>query len=180
MSIEIAESSPNFSCCHIHKTSIHFRKSEEEYSIRPLKPSDFSKGFLGLLAKLTTVGNVSEEEFTRRFKEIFNAKEKSDSHTPPYFIAVIEDKGRIVATGTLLIEKKFIHGCGCVGHIEDVVVDETMRGQHLGQQMIRFLTDYAKHAHCYKVILDCSEHNVGFYEKCGYSRKSVQMAKYFD
>jgi glucosamine-phosphate N-acetyltransferase len=152
----------------------------KEYNIRRLEPSDFSKGLLALLAKLTTVGNVSEEDFTRRFGEIVDEEKKRDSQTPPYSIAVIEDNGKIVATGTLFIEKKFIHGCGCVGHIEDVVVHEAMRGHHLGQQIIRFLTDAAKDAHCYKVILDCNEHNVGFYEKCGYSRKSVQMAKYFE
>jgi glucosamine-phosphate N-acetyltransferase len=154
--------------------------NEKEYTIRSLEPSDFSKGFLALLAKLTTVGNVSEEEFTRRFEEIFDAEKKIEGQSPPYTIAVIEDQGRIVATGTLLIEKKFIHSCGCIGHIEDVVVDEAIRGHQLGKRIIRFLTDCAKDANCYKVILDCSEHNVGFYEKCGYSRKSVQMAKYFD
>jgi glucosamine-phosphate N-acetyltransferase len=152
----------------------------EEYTIRPLEPSDFSKGFLALLAKLTTVGNVSEEEFTRRFEEIFDTEKKGEGQSSLYIIAVIEDQGRIVATGTLLIEKKFIHNCGCIGHIEDVVVDEAMRGHKLGKRIIHFLTDCARDAHCYKVILDCSEHNVGFYEKCGYSRKSVQMAKYFD
>ena len=31
---------------------------------------------------------------------------------------------------------------------------------------------------CYKVILDCDDSNVGFYEKCGYSRKGAQMAMY--
>ncbi len=28
---------------------------------------------------------------------------------------------------------------------------------------------------CYKVILDCAEANVSFYEKCGLTRKEVQM-----
>lgn len=33
----------------------------------------------------------------------------------------------------------------------------------------------AKEAGCYKVILDCAENNVAFYEKCGLTRKEVQM-----
>jgi glucosamine-phosphate N-acetyltransferase len=33
-----------------------------------------------------------------------------------------------------MIEKKLIHGAGKVGHIEDVVVDETYRGKKLGQR----------------------------------------------
>ena len=41
------------------------------------------------------------------------------------------------------------------------------------------LTKAAEVCGCYKVILDCSEENAGFYERCGYSRKEIQMAKYF-
>ena len=40
--------------------------------------------------------------------------------------------GTIIATGTLLVELKFYRGCGCVGHIEDVVVDAAYRGAGLG------------------------------------------------
>lgn len=35
--------------------------------------------------------------------------------------------------------------------------------------------EFAKGAGCYKVILDCGESNVAFYEKCGLTRKEVQM-----
>jgi glucosamine-phosphate N-acetyltransferase len=31
---------------------------------------------------------------------------------------------------------------------------------------------------CYKTILDCAEHNVKFYEKCGFKLKEVQMVIY--
>jgi hypothetical protein len=31
---------------------------------------------------------------------------------------------------------------------------------------------------CYKVILDCSEANAAFYERCGFSRKELQLALY--
>ena len=33
---------------------------------------------------------------------------------------------------------------------------------------------------CYKVILDCEDHNQKFYEKCGFHRKGVEMACYRD
>ena len=33
-------------------------------------------------------------------------------------------------------------------------------------------------AGCYKVILDCSEENVPFYEKCGLIKKEVQCVRY--
>lgn len=41
--------------------------------------------------------------------------------------------------------------------------------------MIEALLDASKAQGCYKVILDCSEANAPFYEKCGLTRKEVQM-----
>ena len=82
-------------------------------------------------------------------------------------------------TTQIIIEKKFIHCLGKVGHIEDVVVDKNQRGHGLGKKIIKYLTKYAKTQGCYKVILDCSSNNMGFYIKCGYENKGVMMAKYF-
>lgn len=42
--------------------------------------------------------------------------------------------GRILGTAALIVERKFIHGCGKVGHVEDVVVDERARGGRIGQR----------------------------------------------
>ncbi|KAI7845197.1 hypothetical protein COHA_001241 [Chlorella ohadii] len=97
-----------------------------------------------------------------------------------YKVAVIEDldKRQIIATATLVVELKFIRGCAKCGHIEDVVVDSTYRGLRLGLRVIEALMAAAQELGCYKVILDCSEDNVPFYEKCGLTRKEVQMVKY--
>lgn len=46
-------------------------------------------------------------------------------------------------------------------------------------RLIEELVRYARCRGCYKVILDCSEANAPFYEKCGLQRKEVQMAQYF-
>jgi hypothetical protein len=42
-------------------------------------------------------------------------------------------------------------------------------------RLIDELVRVAKQQGCYKVILDCAESNIPFYEKCGLSRKEVQM-----
>ena len=42
-------------------------------------------------------------------------------------------------------------------------------------RVIEALMDFSSAAGCYKVILDCGESNVAFYEKCGLTRKEVQM-----
>ena len=46
-----------------------------------------------------------------------------------------------------------------------------------GQQrrLVEAVTERARGAGCYKVILDCSEDNANFYSKCGLTRKDIQM-----
>ncbi|KAL4432814.1 hypothetical protein ABPG77_008140 [Micractinium sp. CCAP 211/92] len=139
---------------------------------RELEAGDYKKGYLQLLSQLTKVGDYDEATFKARFEEMSKQKDT-------YKVVVIEDldKGAIIATATLFVELKFIRGCSKCGHIEDVVVDSTYRGLRLGLRVIEALMAAAEEAGCYKVILDCSEENVPFYDKCGLTRKEVQMVK---
>lgn len=50
----------------------------------------------------------------------------------------------------------------------------------LACRLVEELVAVAAQQGCYKVILDCSEDNQAFYEKCGLTRKEVQMVKYLD
>ncbi|VVB14652.1 unnamed protein product [Arabis nemorensis] len=147
----------------------------QSFKIRRLEISDKRKGFIELLGQLTVVGSVTDEEFDRRFDEI-------SSYGDDHVICVIEEEssGRIAATGSVMIEKKFLRNCGKTGHIEDVVVDSRFRGKHLGKKVVEFLMDHCRSMGCYKVLLDCSVENKAFYEKCGLIHKGIQMSKYFD
>jgi len=139
------------------------------YVIRFLENDDYFKNYLELLSQLTVVNlDVSFDDFSKHFDNI-NSK-----------IFVIEDNNKIIASGTLLIEKKFIRNFKSVGHIEDIVVDNNYRGKKIGKQLIKFLTEYAYEKDCYKVILDCNHNNIIFYEKCGYKiGKDYHMVQYF-
>lgn len=101
---------------------------------------------------------------------------------PDHTVFVVEDASAsppsIVGTAALLVEKKFIRGASAAGHVEDVVVDSTVRGQKLGARLVAACAAEARAKGCYKVILDCSEDNVPFYQKCGLTRKEVQMVQY--
>ncbi|GAB2215003.1 hypothetical protein Droror1_Dr00019375 [Drosera rotundifolia] len=128
----------------------------------------------GDMQTCTQSGESNYKEFEDRFREL-------STYGNDHLICVIEDEDseRIVATGSVFIEKKFIRSCANVGHIEDVVVDASVRGLHLGKKIIDFLMKHAESKGCYKVILDCKEENIPFYEKCGFKPKEVQMVKYF-
>jgi glucosamine-phosphate N-acetyltransferase len=148
-------------------------EEEKEIIIRPLHLEDYNKGYLFLLKQLTDIENLNEEKFQKRFKELQLEKNV-------YFIIVLEDiiKKRIIGTGTIFLEKKIVHGAGLCGHIEDVVIDENYRGKKLGQRIVEHLIYLAKKNHCYKIILNCSEKNISFYEKCGFKKKEFQMVFY--
>ena len=138
---------------------------------RNLEINDYYRGYLDLLSQLTEVNkeNITFEKFSNFIKNL------NKSHK----IIVIVHQNKIVANGTLFIEDKVIHGISKVGHIEDVVVDSKSRGLGLGKKIVTYMTNLAKENNCYKVILNCKEENCGFYQKCGYERKEIEMVKYF-
>ncbi|KAK1776405.1 acyl-CoA N-acyltransferase [Copromyces sp. CBS 386.78] len=148
----------------------------EGYKLRALRPSDYDTGFLDCLRVLTTVGDITQEQFQDRYNWI----SRQDGG---YFILVIEDTNssppRVVGTGALLVERKFIHNLGSVGHIEDIAIAKDQQGKKLGLRMIQALDFIAEKTGCYKTILDCSEANEGFYVKCGFKRAGLQMAHYY-
>ena len=137
--------------------------SDAEFIFRKLKVTDYDLGFFETLAFLTKVGEVTKQDFENQFRQMFPLR------ADVYKIVVIYDvsKQRIVGSGSLVLEQKFIRQLGTAGHIEDIVVSEGYRGKHLGKRMIELLKKIATLNGCYKVILDCGQHNVGFYEKVG-------------
>jgi glucosamine-phosphate N-acetyltransferase len=141
------------------------------HTLRKLETNDYNKGYLELLENLTTVNKhlIKSDTF-----DIFVKGLHRD-----HMVYVIEHMDKIIATGTILIEQKVIHGFGKVGHIEDIVVDPLYKGKQLGKLIVNSLTEYAKEQKCYKVILDCSDDVIGFYDKCGFKRKGSQMSLYF-
>ena len=58
-------------------------------------------------------------------------------------VAIDRDTEKVVGTGSVLIQQKIIHNMGKVAHIEDVVVDNNLRGKGLGKELINhFIRGY--------------------------------------
>ncbi|KAA8643434.1 hypothetical protein EYZ11_008410 [Aspergillus tanneri] len=145
----------------------------QDYTIRPMRRSDYRRGYLDVLRVLTTVGDITEEQWNERFDWI-------SSRNDEYYLIVITDgEDRVVGTGSLIVERKFIHSLGMVGHIEDIAVETNQQGKKLGLRIIQALDYVACNVGCYKTILDCSEVNEGFYIKCGFKRAGLEMAHYY-
>ncbi|KAK0186498.1 acyl-CoA N-acyltransferase [Armillaria mellea] len=132
--------------------------------IRPLASTDYHRGHLDVLSVLTVVTDPGEAAWVAQ----------------PTTSIVIIDKAsdRIVGVGCVFIERKFLRSLGSVGHIEDIAVDKNQQGKKLGLRIIQALTYISENSGCYKTILNCSDANIPFYQKCGYVKKENEMAKY--
>lgn len=130
-------------------------------------------GFLDCLRVLTTVGEPSQEAFNEQYD--FLASRNDTYHV----LVICDSESRVVGTGAVIVERKFIHNMGRVGHIEDIAVDKNQQGKKLGLRIIQALDYVAENVGCYKSILDCSEANEGFYVKCGFKRAGLEMAHYY-
>ena len=62
--------------------------------------------------------------------------------------------------------------------IDDLCVDQALRGQHIGESLYKYVLEYAKAHDCYDVTLNVWEGNdsaKAFYEKMGMFVKETQM-----
>jgi glucosamine-phosphate N-acetyltransferase len=132
--------------------------------VRNLIVSDYSD-YLNLISQLTTVGDVSKENF-RKFVLSQNSHHKT---------LIWEIDSKAVACLTILVEQKIAHSFSKVMHIEDVVVDEMHRGKKLSRKLVEHAIEIGHQMGCYKIILNCSNDNIPFYEHLGFKKAENQM-----
>jgi glucosamine-phosphate N-acetyltransferase len=145
-------------------------KERVNFVIREIQLADLKKGFFDTLSSLSHVGNIADQN--DRAEKILSEIKSYPFYT--IFVAVKEDN-QLIGSITILIEQKFIHNGGKVGHIEDVVTKKEYEGMGIGKALVLKALDFAKENTCYKVILDCSKSNVEFYKKIGFKEHEVSM-----
>src|SRR5919199_6944273 len=145
-------------------------KEKINFSVRKVRMSDLRRGFFDTLSNLAPLGDIMNQD--ERAKKILY-----EVNSYPFyaiFVAVQED-GELIGSITILIEQKFIHNGGKVGHIEDVVTRKGYEGIGVGKALVLKALSFAKENKCYKVVLDCSRSNVGFYKKIGFREHEISM-----
>ena len=138
-----------------------------EIIIREIEEDDLEKGFLETLDFLRNTGDLDKNKANEILKKI--------KQNPNHIIHVAIDNKKIVGSTTLLIEQKFIHNGGLVGHIEDVVVRKDYEGKGIGIKLVTSMLERAKEKNCYKTILDCKDDVKQFYERIGFKHESNGM-----
>ncbi len=144
------------------------------------------KDLEGVLKLLTQVNMVHHNGRP----DLFNGP--AQKYTPEQLLEIFADDSRpvFVAAG----EKDEVMGyCFCVHqqhvndniltdiktlYIDDLCVDENIRGQHIGRKLYDHVLAYAKEKGCYNVTLhvwSCNESAQKFYESCGLKPQFISM-----
>ena len=131
----------------------------ESIFLRELTFSDYEE-YLKLMLEFTNYAyNITSDEFKLTLDKMnINNINK---------IIVLVNNNNIIGAGTIFrIEK--LHN-NPIGQIEDVIISEKYRNKGYGNIIIKKLVDIGlNNMKCYKIILNCLEYNIGFYEKCGF------------
>ena len=131
--------------------------------------------YLLLLSELTSTSYLETDLFIENVKSI--------SRMGAIIVGIITDISNnieIISSGTIIVEPKILRGGKSVGHIEDIVVANHMRGKGLSQKLLEILKFVARENNCYKVILNCNKTIKNVYIKNGFSIKGIEMAEYFN
>lgn len=65
-------------------------------------------------------------------------------------------------------------------YIDDLCVEETCRGQHIGKQLYEFVLQFARENGCYNLTLNvwsCNPSAIAFYQACGLVPQKIGMEK---
>ena len=97
----------------------------------------------------------------------------------PIFVATIADK---VVGYAFCVHKQFVNDNNMTDvktlYIDDLCVDESIRGKHIGKTLYEYVVDYARRNGYYNVTLNVWADNVkavGFYEKLGLKVQKIGM-----
>lgn len=138
-----------------------------EYTIRKLSEKDYDEYY-------NLINTFRKTDFSKNvfISLLYEIKLNID-------IWVIELNNKLIATGTILYEYKFIHNICKLAHIEDICVHSDYRGQSYGRILMKYLVDEVKRNDCYKVTLYCDEKLENFYNSVGFIKKNIEMSIYF-
>ena len=112
----------------------------------------------------------TDEELTAIIKDdsrpIFVATDKENSVLGYAFCIFIQHESNNILTDIKTL------------YIDDLCVDETRRGEHIGRALYDYTVAFAKESGCYNLTLNVWSCNAGamkFYEKCGLLPQKVGM-----
>jgi glucosamine-phosphate N-acetyltransferase len=142
-----------------------------KFEVREIKLGDLKNGYFSTLRNLSDLGSI--EKSMEEAEQILKNITANPLHR--IFVAIDKETSEVIGATTLLVEQKFIHSGGKAGHIEDVVTRKGFEGLGIGSALINHALLFAKTAGCYKIVLDCSDTNISFYQRAGFKIHETSM-----
>ena len=102
----------------------------------------------------------------------------------PIFVAV-DDKNEVLGYAFCIFEQHINNNILTDVknlYIDDLCVDEKLRGQHIGKQLYDYVVSFAKQSGCYNLTLNvwnCNQSAMKFYESCGLKPQKTHLETIF-
>jgi len=98
---------------------------------------------------------------------------------PDYAVYVASaDNGSVVGTFALLVMDNLAHMGAPSAVVEDICVEERLRGQGIGRAMMHFAMEFARQRGCYKLALSSNaarERAHAFYRSLGFEQHGLSF-----
>ncbi len=94
------------------------------------------------------------------------------------FVAIDDNSWEIIGSVKLQLEQKFQRGGAISANIEELVTRPWFQKQWIGSALMKHAIDFAKQEDVYKIVLDCWDLLVKFYEKFWFEQKEQCMKLY--
>ena len=136
-----------------------------------------------LLVKVNMVHHQGRPDLFRAGKKKYTdeqLRELIHDDSRPIFVAV-DDQERVLGYAFCIFQQHLDDNILTdirTLYIDDLCVDETIRGQHIGKSLYEAVLAFARESGCYNVTLNVWTFNEGamkFYEKCGLKPQKVGM-----
>ncbi len=153
-----------------------------EFTIRKAEERDIP----GIVKLLYQVQDVHAQKRPDIFKlgarKYTNEQLSKIIDTTPVFVAEENGTGRILGHAFCVLYLHMDNNSPKYSnlYIDDLCVDETARGGHIGKALFDHVISYARREGCYNVTLNvwsCNENAMGFYKAMGMDVQKIGMEK---
>lgn len=141
-----------------------------DYKIRNYQQKDFDEVF-ELLKQLWPDKQLNKSSLKVVFEQLINSDKEE--------AICAETSGNVIGFCTLAVRNSLWQE-GNMGHICELVVDESHRGNQIGTQLIKDICKIASERRCKKIELDSAFHRENahkFYEKLGFENRAYLFSK---
>ena len=140
-------------------------------------------GLHRLLGQVLTIHHLGRPDLfkagARKYTDEELSKLLSDDSRPIF--AAVDENGEMLGYAFCVFQQHIGHNTMTdvrTLYIDDLCVDETCRGRHVGKALYEYVLDFARSQGCYNVTLNvwsCNESAMKFYEKMGLKPQKIGM-----